>query len=500
MTKMVRAAGPAAHVIFPCFMLAVLVGLLAIRPDSLWIDEANSASKAIKPDFSSFVELLKSDRGSDLQMPSYMVALWGWEKIFGKTEYALRSLNIMFFLSALAAVWLGLRGPAGRRWIFTLLACSSAYLWAYLSEARPYLLQFCGATWTAVAWNNLRLFPDPALVARDWTLAFLGLLLLFASSLSTVFFVCGLVLAFLWLLVSQPKNRFLWKAPFSVLALTAFSLTVICLGFYYLWSLSLGAKASAVGQTNLLSLLFSFYEMAGAQGLGPSRQSLRENPFAALGEFWPQLGLYFFAFTFWLWVLWRGRTKTPPADPRFPWLLPLLLLLAAGGLFLTGILAPFRITGRHWMPIFPFFLLWASRRICCAWPTRPRLTALTCAALIILSLASCLTLRFASRHAKDDYRGAIRYVLEHRGQKDVVWWAADQAAANYYGLKDYLPASNLAQARLVSLPPPDWIVVSKADVYDRVGGIREFITTWDAQPEKTFQAFQIYRLGLAHRP
>ena len=187
MTFAERATNPTARAVLACLTLTILVGLLAIRPDSLWIDEANSASKAIQPNLSAFVGLLKTDRGSDLQMPAYMVALWGWEKIFGKTEYALRSLNIMFFLSALAAVWLGLRGPAGRRWIFTLLACSSAYLWAYLSEARPYLLQFCGATWTAVAWNNPRLFPDPALVARDWTLAFLGLLLLFASSLSTVF-------------------------------------------------------------------------------------------------------------------------------------------------------------------------------------------------------------------------------------------------------------------------------------------------------------------------
>lgn len=499
MTFAERATNPTARAVLACLTLTILVGLLAIRPDSLWIDEANSASKAIQPNLSAFVGLLKADRGSDLQMPAYMVALWGWEKIVGKTEYALRSLNIMFFLSALAAVWLGLRGPAERRWIFTLLACSSAYLWAYLSEARPYLLQFCGATWTAVAWSNLRFFPEPTSFVRDWILASLGLLLLFASSLSTVFFVAGLALAFLWLWVSQPKTRFLWKALLPVIALTAFSLTAICLGIYYLWSLSLGAKASAVGQTSLSSLLFSFYEMAGAQGLGPSRQSLRENAFAALGEFWPQLGLYFFAFALWLWVLLRGPSKASPVKLRPSWLLP-LLFLAAGGLIFTGIIAPFRITGRHWMPILPFVLLWASRRACMAWQTRPGATVVTCSALIILSLASCLNLRFASRHAKDDYRGAIRYVLEHRGHKDVVWWAADQAAAKYYGLKDYLPAANLDQARLVSLPLPDWIVVSKADVYDRLGGIREFVRAADAHPEKTFQAFQVYRFGLAHRP
>jgi hypothetical protein len=481
-------------------MLAVLVGLLAIRPDSLWIDEANSAFKAIQPNFTSFMHVLKTDRGSDLQMPAYMVALWGWEKLVGRTEYALRSLNIVFFILGIGTAVVCLRGPIAIKWIFTLLACSSAYVWAYLSEARPYLLQFCGATWAAIAWNNLRLSPEPRFIMRDWTLAFLGLLLLFGSSLSTVFFVGGLSLAFIWLFASQTKIRFSWKVPWAFFVLTAFFLTLIFLGSYYLWSLTLGAKASAVGQTNLFSLLFSFYEVAGAQGLGPSRQSLRENAFAALAEFWPQLGLYFSAFTLLVWVLWQVSTEALPANSSPPWLVARMLLLAAAGLILTGIIAPFRVTGRHWMPILPFIFFFVSFRICKAWQTRPRLTEATCATMIVLSLASCLTLRFASRHAKDDYRGAIRYVLGHRAQNEVVWWAADQAAAKYYGLHDYLPVSNLNQSRLIYLPPPNWIVVSKADVYDRLGGIREFLTAKGADPEKTLQAFQIYRLGLAHRP
>ena len=42
-----------------------------------------------------------SDRGSDLQMPLYMLMLWGWEKIFGRPEFALRAMNIPLFVIAL---------------------------------------------------------------------------------------------------------------------------------------------------------------------------------------------------------------------------------------------------------------------------------------------------------------------------------------------------------------------------------------------------------------
>ena len=87
--------------LLPFLGIALLVGFLAIRSDSFWIDEANSAVKATQPDFGSFAAKMKADRGSDLQMPGYMLALWSWEKVFGCSEMALRSLNILFF----AAGW-----------------------------------------------------------------------------------------------------------------------------------------------------------------------------------------------------------------------------------------------------------------------------------------------------------------------------------------------------------------------------------------------------------
>ena len=479
--------------LLPFLGIALLVGFLAIRPDSFWIDEANSAVKATQPDFGSFAAKMKADRGSDLQMPGYMLALWSWEKVFGCSEKALRSLNILFFAFAMGIVAVGMNGPTSSKWVFLILACTSAYVWAYLSEARPYALQFFGATCIAVAWNNLCFFADTKTSAGDWMLATGGLLVLFASSLSTVFFVGGFGLAFLWLLWSRPKIPFLRKAPLPLVCCYIFFLSLIFLGFYYLWSLSLGAKASAVGRTNLSSLLFSFYEMAGALGLGPSRQSLRDDAFAAFACFWPQLGIYFFAFAWWIWALWTGSFKPFPHNLSFSPLL-LMSLLAAGALLIAGIVAPFRLTGRHWMPIFPFILLWASNRACKAWQTRRGVTVITSAVLIIVSLVSCLTLRFSSRHAKDDYRGAVRYLQANQKSGDVIWWAADAAGARFYGLGNAEIMMSPSLSSLESLPRPDWIVLSKPDIYDGNGAIRNYLAKQHSEQVTGFQSFVLYRI------
>jgi len=489
---------------FPFFRLFWLVailgtGFLAVRPESLWIDEANSAIKAVQSNISSFIEKMKTESGSDVQMPAYMALLWCWEKAVGRSEYALRSLNIVFFITAMGIAALKLRGPAKVSLIFAGLSCSSAFVWAYLSEARPYMMQFLGATCTAVAWSNLFYFPRSKDTSGDWMLAFGGLFVLFASSLSTVFFVSSLSLAFLWLFLSRPEIRFSCKARLPLFYFSVLFLSAICLGFYYLWSLGLGAKASAVGRTNLSSLLFSFYEMAGAQGLGPSRQSLREDAFVGLANYWPQLGLYFFVFAWWIWVLWQRAFETPPRGfPSSPLLL--MALLGAGALVIAGIAAPFRLTGRHFMPLFPFLLLYASRCILKSWQVKPMITLVASSAWVVLGLASCLTLRFASRHAKDDYRGAVGYLQANRTSGEVIWWAADDAGARFYGLKEYMRVANLSRETLSSVTYPAWIVLSKTDIYDGKGGLREFISEQGAIRQFGLQSFVIYKLSAPQPP
>src|SRR6266542_5683358 len=82
-------------------LAALAVGLVAVSAQSFWIDEACTAWKATQTTLRLWWEVNRADRGSDLQMPLYMLFAWGWAQVFGASEVALRGANLPWF-------WLGL--------------------------------------------------------------------------------------------------------------------------------------------------------------------------------------------------------------------------------------------------------------------------------------------------------------------------------------------------------------------------------------------------------
>src|SRR5690242_17894545 len=83
--------------------LSLLVSFFAINNQSLWIDEALTAVKAKEPTLAGWCQAMAGEKASDLQMPLYMLYVWVCEKVFGSSEWALRSANIPWFMLGLAA-------------------------------------------------------------------------------------------------------------------------------------------------------------------------------------------------------------------------------------------------------------------------------------------------------------------------------------------------------------------------------------------------------------
>src|ERR1700722_5692375 len=82
----------------PAWWLWALVGLVvclgAVSGDSVWIDEALTAQEAVHETAGGMWQMVLHDKGSDLQMPLYIFYIWGWVKMFGAGDWALRAANI----------------------------------------------------------------------------------------------------------------------------------------------------------------------------------------------------------------------------------------------------------------------------------------------------------------------------------------------------------------------------------------------------------------------
>jgi hypothetical protein len=127
---------------------------------------------------------------------------------------------------------------------------------------------------------------------------------------------------------------------------------------------------------------------------------------------------------------------------------------------------------------------------------RGALSKLLAGLFLAFCLASCLFVRFAARHLKDDYRGAALIAKSAVAAGQQVWWNADEAGAAYYGVagnQDTILVVNRPLADLRMLLPPDVVIVSKPDTFDNGGGVAQFLRDEQYQITEHLPAFTIWK-------
>ena len=90
---------------------------------------------------------------------------------------------------------------------------------------------------------------------------------------------------------------------------------------------------------------------------------------------------------------------------------------------------------------------------------------------------SSIEIRFAPRHAKEDYRGAAAYALPMVRNNKLVWWAADKTTGFYYhlprwnepGATFWEPFQSPLPVDLSNRAEPQMVALSKPDIYDAHG-------------------------------
>jgi hypothetical protein len=480
------------------YSLALLIAfglcMVAITSQSFWIDEAGTATIAMQRTFAGWWQAMLRDGGSSTQMPLYMVYVWGWEKIFGHGEWWLRAANLPWIALGLLAV--------PRRRIFFLLAIAvSAFVWFYLDEARPYVMQISAALLMLCALWRLAEFPaeQTSTTAEKipvWSFC-LGFVALCGSSLLGVIWAGAALPAALsvlgWEKIFQLARRHAWLLLATAIFLPA-------LAFYYLWSLKHGSR-STPGSTGAGNALFAGYELLGFAGLGPGRFEIRDQGFAAFHNFFLPLAIYAVVTAS---VLLAGCQRVIQRTSRRIWLGVTVALGAASGfLLIAGIVLHFRVLGRHFTPLAPVILLLIAAGLSSLWERggwRRILTAL----FLLLSFASAVSLKLAERHAKDDYQSAAAVARAACARGESVWWCADGMSGNYYGVSFSKPgqppeagkawlAINRPEDDLSGRPPPQWVITSKPDLYDNAGAVREYVAHGRYRVAQTPPAFTIWR-------
>jgi hypothetical protein len=523
-------------------VVVLLVCGVAISNRSYWIDEAGVAWKGSLPTLADWWQALSTEASGNLQLPFYHLFAWGWERIAGMNEFPLRAGNALWLLAGVLVLIRAVGDkPRLRSGILVALLCSP-FAWYYLNEARPYALQTSvslvvlsalyrlgqnsrndehpGAPASLPAslkklagkdasapgvhgWGE----PDHHLASaaqvhrageRSWVVILcIGSAVLAASGLLAMLwlgaYLGGAALSSGWDRCRNLARRhwMIWTPTLGLL---------LAIGLFYLWTLSLGARATMVGGTDFRNLLFIPYELLGFSGLGPGRLVLRAGAGGAFRPWLPWLAVYGIVLGAVLVVGWRDLRGGLPRRTRLCWVAAFLLV--AGFILAVGVAVRFRVLGRHAAPVLPI-CLWILGSGLALLIERRRPWALLAVGLFVgLSLVSCLMLRFDSRHAKDDYRGAAALAREALARGQTVWWSADMEGARVYRVpitiapgasNAALHVANPSKGFAGDLPRPDLVLTSKPDIYDNQGALGAYLGERGFHCVSNLTAFGVWR-------
>lgn len=490
---------------------ALAAGLAAIAPESLWIDEFASLVVADHRTFGRFLEALIGSSQSDGQMPIYMVWLWAWIGLFGTSEWTLRAANLPWFVvGTIGLVRWSRTGRISSARMVTLLVCLSPFLWFYLNEARPYIMQFAGASLflggviaaTAQGARGTRARFDSA---DCWTLAVGAVLLCGSSLLGVPWLLAGLlVLAVSWRAGGLAADR--RCLPSALFA----SILLSILAVYYVGTLLRGAAPFAKDTNFFLTLGASFYELLGFLGLGPSRLDLRLVGLSALRGFVP---LLLTAGAIWAAAIAIGGSLLRQRRGSTGRLVLSTMVLVALPVVFLGALSEwrsFRVLGRHMMPLLPVLLLVLAAVLSSLRASSRRWHSSLAVAALLVWGASAASWRLSERHRKDDYRLAAKVAAEALSRGKTVWWAANFRGANYYGVPlepanrvaagvvrsriapGLLGLSNPRLEELEGLSSPDFLILSKPDLFDAHGVLAAVATNSGYSDSLVAAAFTVY--------
>lgn len=383
--------------LFPA-LAAIIVGLTYTSGESFWIDEGGTMFRAMMPTLREWWAMMLHLRGSDVQMPLYMLYAWNWHQHLGVlSEYALRLSNLP---------WLVLTVVVLARVRFWPLVCLiSPFVLYFINEFRPYSMQISAGACAAAALGRVLSGRDRQ--GTDGVHAVCAAcLFLILSSLTGAIWAAGVALGAVVMRPDWLRMPGFWVRAWPWIA------AALAAGAYYGHTMLQGYRAVETQDAGILNVMFGLYEMTGLLGLGPGKDELRSNLSSIIPYLWILIpasaciaAAWFCGFLSW--------ARTIPAryavGAAAAILVPLALLALIGGLM------DFRVVGRHLSPGIPAVLLPIAASLQISGRLRRIAIPLGVGACLLMVVSS-LCIRLAERHAKAEFRQATALAIKALSQ------------------------------------------------------------------------------------
>jgi mannosyltransferase len=437
---------------FLAIPLAVAAGLRIanLTAQSLWADEGNSVRVIERP-----LRLVIAAARGDIHPPGYYVLLWGWARLFGRSETAVRALSVVIGVALVGLVYLAARRWFGARsgWLAALCAAVSPFQVAYSQEVRMYILVAflaMAATYAFARWVE----TGDERQRRLWG----GIYVLAAAAGLWTHYSFPIIIAALnvaWLVWWMRRSP-AWSSLAWWLLL---HLAIVVL--YLPWLPTAWAKVTgygAISESHSLSFI-----VAEALKLLSVGESVANDDLTR----WLTLGMVGLA------VLgaWGGFSRRSPAENRRSVVRTLTLVLLA--LAPMTMMVALNLTGRPaYRPKFflvasPAFCILVGHGIALLERSGGRRTMINqlwlLAGLVIVGFGAARSLRnyyFDPAYARADYRGMAAYIAGQERQGDAVLLdAPNQWEVFTYYYRGQAPVYPLCRSR----PPQQEEVVAELE-------------------------------------
>lgn len=428
--------------------LILLFGVLSISSYSLWMDEGLRVETAVESTENGYFELCWHNLHVGLVHLMYL-----WSFLFGKTEFAIRTLNLPFLLIGAWYMMAMLKQYRVSLWWVMLYAVHPLTVY-YMNDAGPYI----GGIACACAISYHCFFASQSrtntLAICMWLLGAFCLHFLFG--IMAILYICSLI----YRGSCEHSYSFIRK---DILIWLCFIPLFVYVGIMYMQNVGHGGE-KGWDTPGLFNLATSAYCFLGCAGLGLPRNDMRMGSYHLITP--SMIGMVALLMIGWS-LIFLKNIRSVWRKFLHPMIVATFVLFAVFMLF--AVMTNFQFRERHVIMLFPAFLLgviWLLRN---AWSDGKSLLNRGAVVLVVgLLLVSSARIRWDKEYAKDDYKGVIAYLNENgylNGSVPVLS-QGNEFMFRYYGVAYKSPSSQLSPRQVMdanSRSPED--IVSLADYY-----------------------------------